>query len=405
MSGSAATSGAVPIRTARQRRRRGSVPGRLRWLAVVLPVMVLFPSIERAAAEEEPALSRIAFGSCCRQDRPQPIWDAVVATSPQLFVFLGDNIYGDSADVDVLRAKYQQLLDQSGYQRLQATCPVVATWDDHDYGVNDGGVEYPSKRASQQLFLEVFQAPADDPRRSREGVYSAQVHGPPGRRVQILLLDTRYFRSPLQTGYDRGEPGEGRRGMYVPEDDPATTLLGPEQWNWLAEQLRVPAEVRIIGSSIQALTNEHGWEKWGNFPHERTRLLRLIRDSNAGGVLLLSGDRHLAEISRLPADDELGVGYPLYDVTSSSLNTPSGNFTAAGVRFANEPNRYRLGNQFFETNFGLIDIDWTATDTAGASDPLLRLQVRDSSGGVVLQQRVRLSELQPRPPAASDAPR
>lgn len=341
-----------------------------------------------ARAEEQP-LSRFAFGSCVKQDRPQPIWEAVVGYRPQLFAFLGDNIYGDTEDMSVLTAKYQQLGEQPGFRKLKATCPILATWDDHDFGVNDGGREYSKKAESQQVFLDFWGAAKDDVRRTRAGVYSAQVFGPPGRRVQLILLDARYFRSPLKSGGQRGEPGDGYRGRYLPNPDADATILGDAQWKWLAQQLRVPAELRFIGSGVQVIADEHGWEMWGNFPRERQRLFSLIRATQAEGVVFLSGDRHLAEIACLPASHALGVGYPLYDVTSSSLNTPSGNFTKAGTRFANELNSYRVGLTYFETNFGTVDVDWNQPD------PPVRLQIRDAAGGVVLQQRVKLSELRP----------
>lgn len=336
---------------------------------------------------EDKPLSRIGFGSCAKQDKPQPIWDAVVDMQPQLFVLLGDNIYGDTKDMEVLQAKYRLLGNQPGYQKLKGACPIVATWDDHDYGADDSGAEYPMKRESQQIFLDFFDAPPNDPRRSREGVYSSQVSGPVGKRVQLILLDTRFFRSPLQVGYQPGEPGEGYRGKYIPNTDPHSTILGATQWKWLEEQLRVPAELRIIGSSIQLIAHEHGSEIWDNFPHERARFLTLVRETQANGVIILSGDRHLAEISRLSPSDAQSVGYPLFDITSSSLNAPSGNITKAGVRFANQINSHRIGLQYFDTNFGAILIDWDQTD------PVVRLQVRDEQGCVVLQQRVSLSQL------------
>jgi alkaline phosphatase D len=331
-------------------------------------------------------LSNISFGSCAKQDKPQPIWDAIVAKQPELFLMIGDNIYGDTMDMSLLKAKWDQLGQQPGYQKLKAVCPVQATWDDHDYGINDAGADNPKRKQSQQLFLDFFEVPANDPRRSREGVYTSELHGPVGKQVQIILLDTRYFRSPLEKGgYVKGEPGEGKRGIYGPTKDSTTTMLGEAQWTWLKEQLLVPAEVRILATSIQAVPEENGWETWSNFPHERQRLWQLIRSTKANGVVLISGDRHLAEISRL---DPSVAGYPLYDVTSSSLNAPSPNKTTADVRFANEINRHRVGLTYFETNFGMIKIDWTLPD------PQLRLQVCDEVGGVMLQQRVSLSELQ-----------
>lgn len=348
----------------------------------------LLSAIQGTLVADEPPLSRIAFGSCANQGKPQPIWDAVVETKPQRFLFLGDNIYADTMDMDVMRAKYALLGEQPGYQKLKKTCPILATWDDHDYGANDAGAEYPKKKESQQIFLDFFGVPRNDPRRKQEGVYSAHVFGPKGKQVQIILLDARYFRSPLKVGFVPGEPGEGYRGKYAPNTDKDATVLGEAQWRWLEEQLKVPAEVRLIGSGVQVVPDEHGSEIWGNFPRERQRLFRLIRETKATGVVFLSGDRHLAEISRLSADHGEGVGYPLYDVTSSSLNVPSGNLTKSRVRFANEINSYRLGLTYFDVNFGTVLIDWDQ------SDPVLRLQVREENGDVVLQQRVKLSQLQ-----------
>ncbi len=355
-------------------------------------IVLLFTAIafiDHDARADDTVVERIAFGSCAKQDQPQPIWDAVVAGKPQRFLFIGDNIYGDSQDMNVLRAKYALLGAQPGYLKLKQTCPILATWDDHDYGANDGGADYPQRRESQQVFLDFFGAPADDVRRTREGVYSAQIVGPPGKRVQFILLDTRYFRSPLKGIVNTSEPGEGFRGRYGANEEPGATILGETQWKWLAEQLRQPAELRIIASSFQVVADEHGWEMWGNFPQERRRLFQTIRDAQSAGVVLISGDRHLAEISRLPAEHTDGVGYPLFDVTSSSLNAPSRNFTKAGVRFGNELNSHRVGLTFFDCNFGTILVDWTP------SDPVVRLQVRDEQGGVAMQQRVNLRQLRP----------
>jgi alkaline phosphatase D len=356
-------------------------------LTVVATFLFAVPSTPAA----DPPVSRIAFGSCAKQDKPQPIWEAVVGTKPQHFVFLGDNIYADTEDMDVMKAKYALLGKQPGYVKLKAVCPVHATWDDHDYGGNDAGTEYPKKKESQQVFLDFFEVPKDDPRRAREGVYSSTVFGPPGKRVQLILLDARYFRSPLKKGFKPGEPGDGFRGKYTPNTDQDATVLGEAQWKWLAEQLKVPAELRLIGSGVQVVPDEHGSETWGNFPLERKRLFRLIKETGANGVVFLSGDRHLSELSKLPADHADGVGYPLFDVTSSSLNAPSGNFTKSKVRFANEINSYRVGLTYFEVNFGTVLIDWEA------DDPVVRLQVREEQGDVVLQQRLTLSQLRAKP--------
>lgn len=322
-------------------------------------------------------MRRIAFGSCAKESNPQPIWESVVAAEPELFLFIGDNIYGDAREADVLAKKWRQLGAQPGYRKLKATCPVLATWDDHDYGWNDAGEEYPLKVESQRLFLDFFGESADSPRRQRAGVYDAKVYGPKDREVQIILLDTRYHRSKLLKGRNLEERGEGRSGPYLPKDDPHATMLGEAQWNWLEQQLRQPARLRIIASSIQLISNEHRWEKWGNLPRERERFFRLLRTTKANGVIVVSGDRHTAEFSKL----DVGLGYPLYDLTSSSLNQRH--------VWRSELNPHRIGSVYYDENFGVISIDWSE------ADPTIRLQIRDMKGRIAIQQRHRLSELQP----------
>ena len=346
-------------------------------LLTALALLIPGGAAGRAAQTQEKPLQRIAFGSCAGQDLPQPIWEPIVGVKPDLFLFIGDNIYGDTQDMQVMRAKWALLGAQPGYQKLKSVCPVLATWDDHDYGVNDGGAEYPKRRESQQVFLDFFGEPKDSPRRKREGVYDARVYGPMGKRVQIILLDTRYHRTPLKK---ETEMRANRAvSILVPNTDPGATILGEAQWKWLEEQLRVPAEVRIIASSIQVVPEDHGSEKWMNFPRERERLFKLIQDTKAAGVLFISGDRHLAELSMMDG----GVGYPVYDLTSSALNR-----SAKGWR-RYETNRHRVGTMNWGDNFGMITIDWER------QDPQLRLQIRDVDGDVTIQRKVFLSTLQP----------
>lgn len=343
---------------------------------IVLGVLILSAWAAPARSDDKLVLSRIAFGSCARQNKPQPIWDAVVGTKPDIYLAVGDNIYGDTQDMAVLQKKYDMLAAIPGWQNLKKTCPILATWDDHDYGVNDGGAEYPKKDESQQLFLDFFGIAKDSPRRQQKGIYHAETFGPPDKRVQVILFDTRYFRSPLKKKPFKVIFGEG---PYEPSSDAKATMLGETQWQWLEEQLKIPAKVRLFVSSIQLVAQDHGWEKWLNFPLERERLYTLIKDTKAAGIVCISGDRHLAELSMMDA----GIGYPLYDVTSSGL-------TEAAQKWRKlEVNRHRVATMNWGNNFGLITIDWSK------DDPLLRLQIRASEGEVAIQEKLPLSLLQP----------
>ena len=350
----------------------------LRLCFSLILTILLQPSLSSAQNATE-SFSRIAFGSCMRENKPQPIWQSVLASKPDCFIFTGDNIYGDTHDMDVLKKKWATLGAVPGYQKLKQACPIFATWDDHDYGQNDAGVEYPEKVASQQIFLDFFDEPKDSVRRTTPGIYDAKVCGPKGKRVQIILLDTRYFRSPLVKRSNPTPKAEGRNGHYDPNTDKDSTLLGAEQWTWLEEQLKVPAELRVIATSIQAIPNGHHWEKWGNFPHERTRLFKLIKKTKAGGVIFISGDRHSSEISRLTGEN---IKYPVYEVTSSALNNSGGGWF-------NEVNEHRVGVPYTKNNFGLIDIDWEA------SDPTISLQIVDEAGRPVIIHNTTLNTIHP----------
>jgi len=350
----------------------GIRPGRgVRGATRVAPLLALLAA-SLAAADEAP-VSRIAFGSCLGQDGVQPIWHQVLAAKPDAFVFLGDNVYADTTDPVELRAAYAKLAEQPGYQALRQASRILATWDDHDYGQNDAGAENPIREASKQIFLDFFDVPKDSPRRRRDGVYHAELLGPPGRRVQIILLDTRYHRTPLVWKADATDRVDG--GRYLPTTDPKATLLGAKQWTWLEEQLRVPAQLRIIGSSIQVVDEDYGGETWANFPLERTRLFTLLWRST--GSLFISGDRHFAELSVMDSE----AGYPTYDLTSSSLNWSEHMFRLP------ERNRHRVAVLNRGDNFGLIEIDWARRD------PLIRLKIIDEDGDTMIHHKVELSVL------------
>jgi alkaline phosphatase D len=343
------------------------------WVGLLL--LILLPSF--LIGDDSKVLSRIAFGSCSRQDRPLPIFKSINATKPEIFLHLGDIVYLDlDKEYDDFSVAYKELDALPEFQKLRKSCPFLGIWDDHDYGKNDAGVEYPKKKQSQQDLLDFLGIAKDSPRRKREGVYHSEIYGTPGKRVQVILLDGRYFRSPLKRG--KRDPQMGYT-PYLPNTDVDATFLGTEQWKWLEEQLKQPADVRLIGSGIQVIPEDHPFEKWSNIPAERERLFKLIRDTKANGVIFLSGDRHLAELSLLPP--ERGVGYPLYDVTSSGLNQASKQWRSL------EANRHRVATMGHGDNFGIIDIDWSK------EDPRISMQIRDVDGDIVIQQKMDLSLL------------
>ena len=315
---------------------------------------------------QERHLNRLAFGSCLEQKVPSPILKSVRAYNPDVFLFLGDNVYGDvtSEKMVELKQAYTLLAKNTDFQALRRASEVHATWDDHDYGANDAGAGFPWQRQAEALFLDFWDVPADDARHHREGIYTVRMTGPPGRRVQIILLDTRYFRDDFRRSGKR-------RPKYVPDADPEKTMLGGAQWAWLEAELRKPADVHLLVSSIQILAEDHGWERWGHLPRERNRLFETIRRSGAKDVVLLSGDRHFGALYV----HEHAIDYPLYELTSSSLNRP--------WREANEVDTRQIDPVYPAENFGTVDIDWVARRVT--------LGLRGLDGKAVRRLDIRLS--------------
>lgn len=349
----------------------------MKYLSIPL-ILLLFSILENDSGEEHryPLISRIAFGSCAHQDKPQPVLALAAGMHPDVFVFLGDNIYGDTRKEKVLQSKYQKLGGKEEFKKLRNSTRVLATWDDHDYGENDAGKDYPLKEKSKEIFLEFWKVPEDDIRNHRDGIYTSYFFEGNNRTVQIIILDLRTFRDDLHSY--QNEPVDKNlfhyKMDYWPHESTEPTMLGEAQWKWLKEQLLIPADLRIIASSTQFGISWNSYEAWANFPHEQRRMLDMIKETKANGVIFISGDVHYAEISRMV---EKGA-YPIYDITASGI-TSTWNFAT--------PNINRVEGPIMENHFGMIDIDWSQ------DDPLISMMIYDVNNRMRIDRKVRLSEL------------
>jgi alkaline phosphatase D len=316
---------------------------------------------------------RLSVGSCANQKLEQPIWQTILADRPDFHIFGGDNVYASDRPWSLaqLRDAYALAAKQEGMMQMMASVPYMAIWDDHDYGFNDGGAEFEGKLASKQAFLEFFKIPHSHATRSREGLYDAQIIGAGERRIQIITLDTRWFRSPLARPLIPGLPGQER---YIPDSSPEKTMLGEAQWQWLETQLKIPAQIRLIYCGIQVLALGHGWERWGNLPLERQRLLSTIARTKAQGVILLSGDRHIGALYK----ETNSVAYPLWEMTSSGLTHAWANASEAG------PNR--VGELVRTNHYGLVDVNWAMRE--------VQFQLKDTQGRSLHAATISLKELQ-----------
>lgn len=318
------------------------------------------------------ALTRLAFGSCNHQSAPQHMWAQIAAQNPQLFLMIGDNVYGDNgwdadAGLESLRRSYLLQASHPEFRDFRAKVPMMATWDDHDFGLNDAGGSFPMRRWAETLFESFWGS--SDAVKARPGVYESTITGPEGRRVQVILLDTRFFRSDLKRApWSKERPP---LGGYLPDDSADKTLLGAEQWAWLQQELAKPADLRIVVSSTQVITTAHQFEGWTNFPAERAKLLQMLKNRKASGLVILSGDRHAGGIYKTQEQGET-----MWELTSSSLNLSFGSDNDRST--AREPDPARVTKFFSEENYGLVDIDW--------KKKALTLTLKDNKSGTLAAQ-------------------
>ncbi|HBH06874.1 MAG TPA: alkaline phosphatase [Flavobacteriales bacterium] len=283
----------------------------------------------------------IAFGSCNNQELPQVAWPAILANNPDVWIWMGDNIYMDSENIDATRQAYAKQKSDSAYTLLRSQTVIVGTWDDHDYGINDGGKNWPHQEEKKLLALDFLDVDTNREIWNRPGLYDAyHFETKDSIDIQVILLDTRSFRDDLNKALSL-------KKTYIPYPDSSGTILGEEQWVWLDTKLAdTTIDIHLIISSIQIISSEHRFEKWANFPKERQRLFDLIAKNNYPSLLLFSGDRHIAEISRIQPK---GFPHPLYEVTSSGM-------THSYESVSDEPNQFRISPLIGSKNFGILEI-------------------------------------------------
>ena len=332
--------------------------------------------VGQALPGAEQVMTKILVGSCLDEEKgPSKALSQIAAEQADLFLMVGDNVYGDrdgrsyvnnDADLMEVRQSFADLAAREDFQAVRSSTPMMVAWDDHDYGANDAGGEFVFKELAERIH-EVFWGLNAQDVGQWPGTYYARSFGPDGQRVQIIMLDTRYFRSALKPTDDWGAKGK-ERYLSMPDSE-YQDMLGAAQWTWLENQLQQPADIRLLVSSVQVLPTVHGWEAWSQMPEERQRLFEMIQRTQAKGVVFVSGDRHT---SFLYQEAEM-LPYTAAELTASSLN----------VSFATESDEVdarQLGSGFPPENYGAIEIDWAARK--------LLLKLKNNQG-----QTVRLNQL------------
>jgi len=235
----------------------------------------------------QPGEFSFVFSACVRDKyTPHNVFEIISELSPTFVALLGDQMYADfDGDINAgpaasvlaaLRAKYNRNFDEY-FQTMSSHIPVVAIWDDHDYGQDNSDSTYGYKTETKKVFKESF--PTYPFRVEDGGLYYEFTIA----EVDIFVLDARWYRSPMQDSDIEGK-----------------TMLGEEQLLWLLNGLKQStAPFKLVFSSVSlndyggdTSSGRLGFDSWMGYKFERNRVFSFIEENQIQGVLVFSGDQH-----------------------------------------------------------------------------------------------------------------
>lgn len=275
--------------------------------------------------------ARIAVMSCMNDlhINQNPIWQTAQNAAADYYFFLGDAIYGDPLIVhgpDLLWRRFVDGRNTIPFYKWKHLKPVIAVWDDHDFGKNNAGHGYVHKDQNKVTFQSFFaQEPVEGLLQSGPGIarYFRAFH------QNFFFFDNRYFRG-LNNGF-----------------------LGHEQIEW-ASQIMAGASgpVWIMeGSPFYGRSDKGADASYESAaPAEFSALKHEIKKWNQPAIFI-GGDVHYSEVSRIERSE---LDYSTYELISSCMHSSS-----KSVYYQN-PNVHLGGT--FKQNFLLLDKQGLAQD-------------------------------------------
>lgn len=318
--------------------------------------------------------TRVAFGCCMDHSERQDVFDALNLADPEVFVFLGNTVDVNANDMDDMLAAYEVLNRFRGPKELRRQTAVMSVWNHTDYAIDgDAGANNPLKYAVRNHFLTFWREPISSLRMFQQhGIAKAVTFGKADQRLQVIVLDGRWNRDSLaKVGWFERitRRFDDELGPYLV--NPTGQLLGDEQWQWLAEQLQQPADIRVLMSATPFFAPANGYDSWAMYPQEQQRLKQLLQQLQPNGLVLAVADRGFGELVKR---DNL-LSYPVWQLSSGYLSAAS-----------TSPYRYsdRQGEAFEQARYGQIEVSWN-------EQPEVTLSLRDVNGRVLTQQTINTS--------------
>lgn len=302
-------------------------------------------------AQNEPGKFSFVFSACQREKYlSHNVYEHIEKDSPTFVALLGDQMYGDydgnlnkmeeylandslmqkameegetilseKTVLQAFRNKYHRTFGEN-FQKMSSSIPIMGTWDDHDYGKDNSDSAYRYKEEAKKVFKENYPA---YPYEVEDGgiFYSFTIAD-----VDVFVLDTRWYRSPMENN-----------------DDESKKMLGDDQLAWLLNGLKQSsAPFKIIFSSVpmndyggDTSSRRKGYDSWMSYKYELNKLVSFIKENNIQGVLVFSGDQHypsahilnwqspLIAVSETDSSIDFSIkdmGTVIFDFSASPLN-------------------------------------------------------------------------------------
>lgn len=262
-------------------------------------------------------------------------------------VHLGDYIYeggvsknkarqhngAEIVSLDDYRNRYALYRSDADLQAAHAAFPWIVTWDDHEFDNNYSGDISEEPDVAAEVFL---QRRADAYKAYYEHMplrRSALPRGPMlqlyrnmqyGRLAQFSVLDTRQYRTDQPCGDHNKPPCDG---VF----DPAATLLGESQENWLREGLQAsPARWNILAQQVMMARVDrtpgdavaYSMDQWAGYEVGRKRLLQFLADRKISNPVVLTGDIHTNWVNDLKVDfDDLDSATVATEFVGTSITS------------------------------------------------------------------------------------
>jgi hypothetical protein len=301
-----------------------------------------------SALDRSKNVGRTALISCMCDDFPDvqaEMWKIVADQNPDVVFLIGDATYLDGRDSDDEKGMWRRhlevrrALDLYKWKRLR---PVISVWDDHDYGTNDGGADYPLKIATRQMFEAMFGSQSE----------SGLVRGPSLAQEASLfgqkfyLMDDRFYRTQnISNGSHWGE----------------------EQEEWLFSRMQNSTDPVFLMNGSQYFGGYSGYESFEKEHPEQFARVQKRLAAQAAPILFVSGDRHFSEAMKVEKNI---LGYETLELTSSSLHS----YGSSELPKALNPRRFLATPEY---NFILVD--------SSAEPGILNLDIKSLGlGGRVL---------------------